>query len=144
MPYTNSEYQDLGLSPDEIQAMSDLGADINAGLSVTSAVNLAKLYLSAGLEDEAERVLQFIANVSGDPKTDPVAYIQNEVYNATGYAIGYNEEVNNYYYLAGQINAEGDNIGGQFLPYIEYDRTAPTDVRETSLKTQLGENPISP
>jgi hypothetical protein len=131
MPYTDVEYQDLGLTPDEIAEMSDLGDALNSVHDLSALEGLAQLYLDAGLADEAERIM--------NSKNGTIDYVQNFVYENTGYAIAYNDMVGEWYYMAGQ-----GEISGQFVGHVEVDRTIPLDMRQQQVIDEIGYNPNQP
>jgi hypothetical protein len=111
---TETTYQDLGLTPQEIEELSDAGHDINVNLDVKAIDKLAQLYLNAGLDSEAERILGL--------KDKTVNYVQSAVYENTGYAVNYNDEIGQWYFLGGQGDLSGKLIGN-----LGFDRTMSND-----------------
>lgn len=131
MPYTNQEYQELGLTPDEIAEMSNYGADINLAQDVHGIEALAQLYLNAGLDSEAERILGL--------KDDVISYMQGAIYEGTGWALEYNDEIGQWYKMAGQGGTSGQLVG-----YLGFDRNLSDDEYYQAMIDKLGTSPISP
>ncbi len=117
-----------GLTDDEIDEMSDLGWNLNVLQDVSALQRLVDLYLDAGLEDEAARVY---GNIN-----DAIDYMQQTVYESTGWAIQYNDIIGQWQYLGGQGERSGQLIG-----YLGFDRNLPDDVYEQMIIDELGTAP---
>ena len=131
MPYTDVEYQALGLTPDEVDALSEAGTNINLFTSVKGIDQLAALYEKAGLDGEAARIREL--------RDDTITSVQNAVYSETGFAVAYNDTAQQYYKIGGQ-----GETSGQFVGSLEVYRRVDDADYGTTLRELVGYNPIVP
>jgi hypothetical protein len=107
-----------GLNDDEIDEMSDLGRQLNQGLSARALDKLTQYYLNAGMGDKAVELQSM--------KSDVVSYIEDLTQAATGVTIWYDDASQMYHELS----------TGQYITEPEINRNDTDETIANSLIAQ--------